>query len=65
MRTVEINDEIYELREAAAFIRMSADWLEKSDVPRARMGRRIVFLRSELLAYVNARLTHSAKEASQ
>ncbi len=58
----ELADEVYDVKEAAAFLRMSEDWLERSDVPRARMGRRILFLKSELLAYVAAHLTHSSKK---
>lgn len=61
---VRLDDQVYDLKKAAEFICMSPDWLEGSDVPRARLGRRVVFLRSELLAYVTARLTHSAKESA-
>jgi predicted DNA-binding transcriptional regulator AlpA len=52
------DDEVFEFDEAAAFLKVSRSWLEHSDVPRARLGRRVVFLRSQLLAYVAARLTH-------
>lgn len=62
--TVDLHDEVLEVKEAAAFIRMSEEWLERSDVPRAKLGRRVLFLRSELLAYVKARLTHSVLDPS-
>lgn len=58
---IDLRDEVFDLKEAAGFVKMSPDWLERSDVPRARMGRRILFMRSELLAYVAAHLTHSVK----
>lgn len=63
--TVDLNDEIYELAEASVVIKMSPKWLEQSDVPRARLGRRVVFLKSELLAYVAARLTTSVTERAK
>lgn len=63
-KQIHLDDQVFELKEAAAFIRMSPDWLERSDVPRSRMGRRILFLKSELLAYVAAHLTHSSEDAA-
>jgi predicted DNA-binding transcriptional regulator AlpA len=52
------DDEVFEFDEAAEFLRVSKSWLEHSDVPRAKLGRRVVFLRSQLLAYVALRLSH-------
>lgn len=46
--------------EAAAYIRMSPRWLEKSDVPRVRLGRCVRFLRADLDAYLAARRTHGS-----
>lgn len=63
-RALDLGDEVFDVDEAARFIRMSPDWLERSDVPRARLGRRIVFLKSELLAYVACRLTHSVHDTA-
>ncbi len=52
---------ILDLEEAAAFMKMSASWLERSDVPRARFGGAVRYLKSELVAYARAHLTHSVK----
>jgi len=60
-RAVDLNDEVLELKEAAAVLKMSTTWLEKSDVPRLKFGRAVRYLRSELLAYATAHLTHSVK----
>lgn len=58
----DLADEVFGLEEAAKFIRMSPEWLERSDIPRARLGRRIVFLKSQLLAYVTKHLTHRIED---
>ena len=60
---MNVGDEILELDEAAQFMRVSPSWLAASDVPRASLGRdgkrgRVLFLRSQLIAYVASRLTH-------
>jgi hypothetical protein len=52
-------DEILSREEAAEFIRMSLSWLTHSDVPRVRLGRRTVFLKSQLIRYMESHLTHS------
>lgn len=44
--------------EAAAYLRVSTSWLWRSDVPRVRLGRRVLWLRSQLLAYAERHLTH-------
>ncbi len=59
---VDLNDEVLELHEAAALLKMSPRWLEQSDMPRLKFGRSVRYLKSELLAYANAHLTHSAKK---
>jgi hypothetical protein len=59
---LDLMDEVFGLDEAAKFIRMSPEWLERSDIPRARLGRRIVFLKSQLLAYVTKRHTHRIED---
>lgn len=59
---VDLNDEILGLREAAAVLKMSPRWLEQSDIPRLKFGRAVRYLKSELLAYANAHLTHSVKK---
>lgn len=53
-----IDDEVFEYDEAALFMKVSRSWLERSDVPRSKLGGRVLFLRSQLLAYVARRLTH-------
>jgi hypothetical protein len=55
------DDEIFELAEAAVFLKMSESWLERSDAPRIQFGRSVRFLKSELLEYAKAHLTHSVK----
>lgn len=50
--------DILNVSEAADYLGVSASWLWKSDVPRARLGKRVVWIRSQLLAYAEARLTH-------
>jgi hypothetical protein len=45
-------------KETAAYMRMSVSWLEHSDVPRSHLGRRVVFLKSVVDAYIVARLSH-------
>lgn len=57
-----VPDDVLGVDAAAAFLKVSTSWLYNSDVPRARLGRRIVFLRSQLLAYVESRLTHRLQE---
>lgn len=58
---IDINDEVLELEAAADVLKMSPAWLAKSDVPRAKFGRSVRYLKSELLAYATAHLTHSVK----
>lgn len=53
-----IGDEVFDIEEAAEFIRVSRSMLERSDVPRAKFGTRVLFLRSQLLAAVAVRLSH-------
>ena len=61
-KELDVRDEIYELDEAATFIRMSPEWLARSDAPRSKLGRRILFRRSQLLAFVAAHETHTIGE---
>lgn len=56
--TPPIGDEVFELAEAAKFLRVSETALARSDVPRAKFGTRVLFLRSQLLASVAVRLSH-------
>lgn len=49
--------------EAAKYVGMSKSWVEHSDVPRVRLGRRVVFLRADLDAYLAARRTHGGQAA--
>lgn len=52
---IDPRDEVFALDEAAAFVRLSPDTLQRSDCPRARVGRRVLFRRSQLLAYIAQR----------
>jgi predicted DNA-binding transcriptional regulator AlpA len=46
--------------EAADYIGMSESWLRRSDVPRVRLGSRVIFMRSDLNAYLAQRRTHGS-----
>jgi len=54
--------EVMTSEEGARFMRISVSWLLASDVPRVHLGRRVLFLRSECLAYVRARLSHRVEQ---
>lgn len=54
----EQDDQVLDVEGACAFLKVSESWLRRSDVPRAKLGGRVVFLRSQLLAYVARRLSH-------
>jgi predicted DNA-binding transcriptional regulator AlpA len=58
------DDAVLTLTEAAEFLRMSASWVHHSDVPRLKLGRKVRFLKSQLIAYAEARLTHRIKGAA-
>lgn len=53
-----MSDDIMTVDEAARYLRVSVSWLWKSDVPRVRFGRRVLWLRSQLLAYAECHLSH-------
>lgn len=48
------------VKEAAKAIGVSESWLHHSDVPRVRAGRRVLFLVSDLTAFLEARRSHGA-----
>lgn len=58
---VDIRDEVLEVDEAAAFLKVSADWLRASDAPRASLAQAgrptgpVRFLKSQLLAWILSR----------
>lgn len=64
------DDEVMSQAEAAKFLKRSLTWLKRSNVPVAilpgRTGSDVrghrVYLKSELLAYVRAHLTHSVRD---
>lgn len=60
----ELEEELLTLEQAADFLKMSTSWIERSDVPRVKMGRAVRYLKSELLAYAKAHLTHSVKRGA-
>lgn len=45
------------LDEAAAYLRMSPRWLEASDCPRIKLGRRVLWDRVELEKFARAHAT--------
>ena len=56
--TGTVNANSIDGQDAAAFIGMSVRWLETSDIPRVRLGRRVHWLREDLEAYLRAHRTH-------
>lgn len=46
------------LEDAAKHLTVSPAWLDRSDCPRARLGRRVIFYRDELDAFALAHMTH-------
>lgn len=68
---VQLDDEVFDQKAAADFLHVSESWLERSDVPRAPLsqgaGKRgpVRYLKSQLLAYVAARLSHRIDLAAQ
>jgi hypothetical protein len=48
------------VHDAAKAIGMSERWLWASDIPRVRLGNRVVFLVDDLTAYLKQRRTHGA-----
>lgn len=53
----------FSIKDAARYMGMSLSWLEHSDVPRVRLGRRVLFLREDLDRYLRARRTHGGQAA--
>lgn len=52
MAEIDPRDEVFNLEQAAEFLRISPTALRQSDVPRSKFGTRVLFLRSKLLRYV-------------
>ena len=48
------------VKAAAQATGLSESYLHHSDIPRVRAGRRVLFLVTDLLAYLEARRTHAA-----
>jgi excisionase family DNA binding protein len=47
------------VKEAAAYLSMSPNWLYGSGIPYARLGRRRLYRRADLDSYVEQHLSHS------
>lgn len=47
-----------DVKDAASYIGMSVSWLEHSDVPRVRLGRRVKYLVEDLDRYLKQHRTH-------
>lgn len=60
---MDANSELLDRREASAFLKISDRTLDRlSDLPRIKIGgRRVVFRRSDLLAYVDRRIEAAAQ----
>ena len=62
--TTPIEPAALNVEEAARYLGgISADWLARSDCPRVRFGRRVVFLVSDLRAFAVQRRTHGMEAA--
>jgi hypothetical protein len=48
---------ILTVEEAAALLRCTPDWLQRSTCPRAKIGGRVFYLRDVCLAWVRAHVT--------
>jgi len=46
------------VKDAAAYLGVTADWLARSDCPRVRLGRLVRYRVVDLDAFLAARLTH-------
>ena len=53
-----VNEKLLSVREAAEQLGVSASFVYSSDIPYAKIGRRKLFLPSDLALYVRARLSH-------
>src|SRR4051812_20507821 len=62
---VQLDDEVFDLETAAAFVHLHPDTLRKSDCPRSYWGSKPLFLKSQLLLYVYVRLTHRIEVPKQ
>lgn len=51
--------EILTLADAAGFLGVKPDWLQRSTCPRAKIGGKVFWLRSVCLAWVRAHLVPS------
>lgn len=48
---------ILTLEEAAALLKVTPDWLQRSTCPRARIGGKVLYVRDVCLAWVRAHVT--------
>ena len=48
------------VKDAAAYLGVTADWLARSDCPRVRLGRLVRYRVVDLDAFLAARLTHGS-----
>lgn len=57
-------DPILTLDEAAALLKVSPEWLQRSTCPRARIGGKVRWDRDTCLAWVRSHITPSAWKAA-
>ena len=53
-----VNDPLLSVKEAAAFLGVSASWVSQSNIPKVKFNRRTLYRPSDLRAYVNAHVSH-------
>ncbi len=59
------DDELLSVKEASAFLRMSAKWLYQSCIPFVRIGRRRLYFRADLLDYAKQRMSNAHLERNR
>lgn len=55
---------ILTLEEAAALLRTTPDWLQRSTCPRAKIGGKVFYVRDVCLQWVHAHITPVARVAA-
>ena len=53
-----VNDPLLSVKEAAAFLGVSASWVGQSNIPKVKFNRRTLYRPSDLRAYVDAHVSH-------
>lgn len=56
--TLNVNEALLSVKDAATFLCISASWLYQSDVPYVKVGRRRRYRPGDLTAYVDSHVSH-------